>query len=41
MKLGLQNYAVIMQNEKSCITFNNNKLNSLQRSDISQKHKIL
>jgi hypothetical protein len=35
MKLGLQNYAVIMTTENRCITFNTNKLNSLHRYDTA------
>jgi hypothetical protein len=38
MKFGLQNYAVIMPIEKSCIKFNNNKLSSLQGYDITQNY---
>jgi hypothetical protein len=37
MKLGLQNYAVIILIEKSYIKFNNNKINSLQHITL---HKI-
>jgi glycine cleavage system protein P-like pyridoxal-binding family len=40
MKLGLQNYAVIIPIETSCVKFNNNKINSLHRYDIAQIHKI-
>jgi hypothetical protein len=41
MKLGLQNYAVIVPIENSYIKFNNNKINSLQVYDIAQNYKIL
>jgi hypothetical protein len=41
MKLGLRNYTVIMSNEKSCIKFNNNRLNSLQSYDIAQNYTVL
>jgi hypothetical protein len=36
MKLGLQNYALIMQINNSFIAFNSNTVNSLQRCDIAQ-----
>jgi hypothetical protein len=35
MELGLQNCAVIMQTENNRIKFNSNKINSLQRRDIT------
>jgi hypothetical protein len=35
MKLGLHNYSVTMQTKKSCIKFNNKKLNSLQKYDTA------
>jgi hypothetical protein len=35
MKLGLQNYAVIISIDNSFIKFNNNKINSLQIYDIA------
>jgi hypothetical protein len=41
MKLGLQNYTVIIPTDKSYIKFNNNKLNSLQTYDIAQSYRIL
>jgi hypothetical protein len=41
MKLGLQNYAVIMPIEQGCIKFNNDKLNSLQSHDIAQNYRVL
>jgi hypothetical protein len=40
MRLGFHNYALIMQTEKSCIKFGNNKLNCLQRYDIAQRFSI-
>jgi hypothetical protein len=41
MKLGLHNYAVIIPTEKSCIKFNNNMLNNLQRYYTAQNYRIL
>jgi hypothetical protein len=41
IKLGLQNYASIIPIENSYIKFYNNKVNNLQRYDISQNHIIL
>jgi hypothetical protein len=37
MKFGLQIYAIIIPIEKSCITFNSNKVNSSQNMTV---HKI-
>jgi hypothetical protein len=41
MKLGLQNYVVIMQIENSCIKLNNNKINSARRYGNAQNYTIL
>jgi hypothetical protein len=41
MKLGLQNYAVIIPVGNSYIKFNNNKIKSLQTYDITQNYRIL
>jgi hypothetical protein len=41
MKPGLQNYAVIIQNEKSYIKFTNKKLNSLQIYYTAQNYRII
>jgi hypothetical protein len=41
MKLGLRYYAVVMSIEKSCIRFNNNRINSLERYDTAQNYKVL
>jgi hypothetical protein len=41
MKLEPQNYAVIVPTVKSYIKFNNNKINSLQRSGFAQNYRIL
>jgi hypothetical protein len=41
MKFGLENYAIIMPIQKSCIKFNNNMLDSLQRYEIAQNYRIL
>jgi hypothetical protein len=41
MKLGLQNYAVIILPENSCIRFNNNNANNLQKYDIAQTYRVL
>jgi len=40
MKFGLQNCAII-PTENSCIKFNNNKTNTLQRYGIAQNYIIL
>jgi hypothetical protein len=41
MKLGLQNYDIIMLIENSYIELNNNnKINNLQRYDIAQNYII-
>jgi hypothetical protein len=40
MKLVLQNYAIIISIENSCIKFNN-EINSLQRYDTAQNYRIL
>jgi hypothetical protein len=40
-KTGVQNYAVIMPIENSCIERNNKKLTSLQRYEIAQNYRIL
>jgi hypothetical protein len=36
MELGLQNYAIIIPNDSSYITFNKKKVNSLHMYDIAQ-----
>jgi hypothetical protein len=41
MKSGLWNSALAKPIKKSCIKFNNNKLNNLQRYNIAQKYRIL
>jgi hypothetical protein len=41
MKLGLQNYAVFTPIGNSCIKFNDNKVNSLQKYDNTQHYRIL
>jgi hypothetical protein len=41
MKFGLENYAIIMPIQKSCIKFNNNMLDSLQRYEIAQNYRTL
>jgi hypothetical protein len=41
MKLGLQNYAIIIPIEKSCIKFDNNKFNGLESYDIVHNYRIL
>jgi hypothetical protein len=41
MKMGLQNYVVIIQIDKSYIKFNNNKTNSSQRYDTAQNYRIV
>jgi hypothetical protein len=41
MKLGLQNYAVIIPVDNSYIKFNNNNINSLQTYYIAQNYRIL
>jgi hypothetical protein len=41
MKLGLQNYAVIMTIEKTCLNFNNKKLYSLKMHDFAQNCRII
>jgi hypothetical protein len=41
MEMRLQNYGVTIPIEKSCVICNNNKLNSLQRCDLSQNYIIL
>jgi hypothetical protein len=40
MKLGIQNSSGIVGIEKNCITFNNNKLNSIQNDD-AKNYRIL
>jgi hypothetical protein len=39
--MGLQNYAVTILNENSCIQINNNKINNIQKYDIAQDYRIL
>jgi hypothetical protein len=41
MRMGLQNYVFIMPDEKGCIEFNNNKLNSLRRYGLVQNYRIV
>jgi hypothetical protein len=41
MKLGLQNYVIIIPTDNSYIKFNNNKINSLQTYDIAQNYRVL
>jgi hypothetical protein len=41
MKLGLQNYAIIIPTDNSYSKFNNNMINSLQIYDIAQNYRIL
>jgi aminopeptidase-like protein len=41
IKSGIQNYDVIMPNEISCITFNNNSLNSSRRYVTAKHYSIL
>jgi hypothetical protein len=41
MKLGLQNYAVGIPTDNTCIRFNNNKTNSLQTRDSAQNYRII
>jgi len=39
--MGLQNYAVTIPTENSCIEFNNNNINIEQRHDTAQNYTIL
>jgi hypothetical protein len=41
MKLVLQNYAIIMHTEKTCVKLNNNTLNTPQRCDVTQNYRII
>jgi hypothetical protein len=41
MCLERQNYAIIIPNENSCIKFDSNKIDSLQRYDTTQNFRIL
>jgi hypothetical protein len=41
MKLGLQIYAIIIPTQNSCIRFNTNKINSLQKYNNAQNYRIL
>jgi hypothetical protein len=41
MKLGLQNYAVIIPIKLNYNTFNNKKVNSLEMYDTAQYYRIL